>query len=1561
MKSLGLNSRSAFILIFHLLIFRSDAYSQHWFSHLNDPTISYYQVESEFDFWRDSMELTLNSNSTHEEKEVLEEAEEMFGHWATNRIQNMDQNGYLLSIGEINQRYRDFKWRTKVNRVNRSTGIWKERGPFNLIDGGNTFGIGLVQNLAIHPFDSTIIYAGTVGGLWKSIDEGNSWIPLSDSIAGYGISLLEIDPTNGDIIYVGVGSFLLKSIDGGGSWDTLSLNGSKLLIHPLNTQILYLQSTSGIMKSIDGGDNWSLINSSQFADMVFKINDPSVMYAVYGKTFYRSFDLGISFIADTTLSSASVSFGEIGMTPADTNCIYLYGGGNYSYIGQVAVSFDDGNSFTLRPSTSNNFGLSGCNHIFVSRRDKNKLVVGGAQVAKSNDGGITWAWATPYNYNNDPTAYVHPDTRYFLSSNKSLWIGNDGGISKSTNDGTSWINKTNNLNIGMFSDVETSLSDTSVFLAGADHDSHLLHNSSGWINCLGGDGYNAAANPNDAMNIMGKNQYGYSRSFDQGLTYTSCFTGLTESTYSFNANFPVRFNNQNSNSLFLLVSNVWKSTNKGATVTQISNFPSMTGGAFLYVCPVDSNIIYTENYRTLNGGSTWTLNPKRVLAVDPDEPNKIWARNHAYDPYGIFFSNDGGISWVEIPAYDVAFLGAFKITPANNTANGVYLYRNYYLFYKDENLSNWIPVNDNLPYTIINDVEVPFGFESIVRIATFGRGIWEGAGYVNSMGLTTDFVADKYNVCPNDTIHFFDNSISNGPGLNPVYNWSFSGGNPSNSSSPDPMVTYPSFGNYDVQLILTNDNGTDTIVKNLVITVDDPLQDNLPFQENFEASMVGWNENHTVSPLLWNRHGNYGGYVNSSAGLRFYTDSPGSLLKTQYITTPKYDLTLINNPALIFDYFYNYDAAFPDTLRIFYTTDCGLTKNYIYEKGGNDLMTATGLTIPTLASHWKTDTISLSSVSGYNDLQFGFEGVAFDKCNLAIDNINIGNCIKSPPPTLVSGTLNICENTIGNFVFDHVPSSLSYQLSIPFGWNSNEINDSTYSIVPIGINDSISISSVDKCGVGEPFTFAINVDHIPQIASQIIGEDTVCENSSALFFIDSLVNTGTIQWTFPSDWSISGSIDNDTLNVIAGQLNGNVSFQFSNACASLDTSIYIVINPLPGPVGTINTDGVHCENDTIHFFTAPVGFASGYDWIIPVGWNIINGNNTNEVDILVNNADDYIYLNGNNSCGIGLKDSLMVSLNTNPDILVSGPSVICPDSIGCFVATGALNYFWNDPCGLTWTTSSICLSSAILDACGGNYLVKGIDGNGCEESDTITIIVTPFPLVNAGNDLNICEGDTVQLNGFSNANYAWYPSNEISDTTISNPLVYPVTSTIYFLQASNNGCGSLDSVYINVAPYPIVTFQPTFSDTICSNYGLQLLDGAIPSGGIFSGPGVTGNYFDPMMAGVGTWMIYYTYTDANECTVSVTDLIYVSDCLGIGDDENGNIKVYPNPVYETFFIEGIEPSTYVELYDASSRLIYNTVVNDKIHEIRMDEFSDGIYLLKISGSIGVKWIKLIKE
>jgi photosystem II stability/assembly factor-like uncharacterized protein len=128
-------------------------------------------------------------------------------------------------------------------------------------DGGTTWkrtlteARGAVQSLSIDQVDPQNIYMGTSNGLYKSVDSGSSWMEVgAEAFGGKGIKEVAIAPTNSNTVYAATAAGVYGSADGGVTWQDLSKNANvkgvnALAFDPLNSKVIWAATAGGLFKT----------------------------------------------------------------------------------------------------------------------------------------------------------------------------------------------------------------------------------------------------------------------------------------------------------------------------------------------------------------------------------------------------------------------------------------------------------------------------------------------------------------------------------------------------------------------------------------------------------------------------------------------------------------------------------------------------------------------------------------------------------------------------------------------------------------------------------------------------------------------------------------------------------------------------------------------------------------------------------------------------------------------------------------------------------------------------------------------------------------------------------------------------------------------------------------------------------------------------------------------------------------------------------------------------------------------------------------------------------------
>jgi hypothetical protein len=167
--------------------------------------------------------------------------------------------------------------------------------------------------------------------------------------------------------------------------------------------------------------------------------------------------------------------------------------------------------------------------------------------------------------------------------------------------------------------------------------------------------------------------------------------------------------------------------------------------------------------------------------------------------------------------------------------------------------------------------------------------------------------------------------------------------------------------------------------------------------------------------------------------------------------------------------------------------------------------------------------------------------------------------------------------------------------------------------------------------------------------------------------------------------------------------------------------------------------------------------------------------------------------------------------------------------------------------------------------------------------------------------------------------------------------------------------GTDNGADIEIFALPNVTFT-TLADICVYDAAVTLTEGS-PTGGTYSGPGVSGDSFDPATAGLGTHTLSYDYTDGNGCSNTEVQTILVDACISINEIENSQLKIYPNPTSESFKIIGAKNISSVRLLDLNGRVIKSFDEHKTSYDV--SNLSTGVYLMKINSEKGETTLRLV--
>ena len=765
------------------------------------------------------------------------------------------------------------------------TSPWTVMGPY--ISNGGYDGIGRLNTIAFHPTDPNTWFVGTPGGgLWKTTNGGSSWTPLTDFLTNLGISDIAISSSNPNTIYIATGdrdardtySFgILKSIDGGNTWNYTGLSSivqnrwttNRILINPSNENILIVATGDGIYRSTNAGASFTQVQTGgHFICMEFNPANPNIVYSGQydywneQATFYKSLDNGQNWSPITTgLPTSNCRRIHIGVTPANSNYVYLIASDNNNGMEGFYRSTDAGSSFSLMASSPNvlhNGDGTGTNgqgwydlSLAVSPTNANEVYVGGVNMWKSTNGGSNLTKMT--HWYNDGTTVIHADQHWFSFHNGGLFVCNDGGLYVSYDGANSFNEYSNGLVISQYYRISNDQNTNNKLIAGAQDNGSDLLAGGVWYDVNGGDGMQCLIDYTDPNVVFSATQFGnIYRSNDGGYNYTNVSPDPGNGAWIT----PYEMDPTNHMIMYCGYYDMHKSTDNGISWTQTTSGLSTGLLRHIQISKTNGNVIYCSSYdqlfKSTDGGNNFTdvtgtlpVGSASIssICIDPTDENSVWITFSGYSAgEKVFRTDDGAFSWTNQS-------GTLPNLPVNiliyqNGAGGLlYAGTDVGVYWWDPNNSVWDIYGINLPNVIISDLDIQYG-QSVLRAATYGRGVWE-IPITTASPPIADFSASPAAICEGDDVFFTNNSFQADD-----YLWTFPGGTPSTSTDINPSVTYNTPGFHNVVLIANNINGSDTLEISNYIEVEGNLLGTITVGN---ASNVYTNmANHTESVVVDN-------------------------------------------------------------------------------------------------------------------------------------------------------------------------------------------------------------------------------------------------------------------------------------------------------------------------------------------------------------------------------------------------------------------------------------------------------------------------------------------------------------------------------------------------------------------------------------------------------------------------------------------------------------------------------------------------------------------------------------
>jgi len=414
---------------------------------------------------------------------------------------------------------------------------------------------GRIADLEVDPNDPNTWYLAVgSGGLWKTVNRGNTWAPIFDEYPAYSHGAVVVDPRDSNVVWLGTGenthnrstswgNGVYKSTDAGATWMPVGLADSqkiqRILIDPRDSDTVYVATAGplwnaggdrGLYKTTDGGGDWTRVlhvsDDTGITDAAFKPGDPDTIYAAaYQRRrrnamtvaggpeagIFRSTDAGGSWERiETGLPEVEKGRIALGVDERNPDRVYamVVARGD---AGGFFLSENSGDTWT-RMSDHSGGDPQYYGEIFVDPHRPDTIWNIESPLTRSTDRGVTWE-RMPFEMHVD-----HHEIVFDHADPMHMWIGNDGGLYETYDGGTTWRHFTN-LPLSQFYRVSADNSRPFYRVCGGAQDNGTICGpsrtlnaagirTSDWYRVGGGDGFQAYFDPHEPQYVYAQSQNG---------------------------------------------------------------------------------------------------------------------------------------------------------------------------------------------------------------------------------------------------------------------------------------------------------------------------------------------------------------------------------------------------------------------------------------------------------------------------------------------------------------------------------------------------------------------------------------------------------------------------------------------------------------------------------------------------------------------------------------------------------------------------------------------------------------------------------------------------------------------------------------------------------------------------------------------------------------------------------------------------------------------------------------------------------------------------------------------
>jgi hypothetical protein len=571
---------------------------------------------------------------------------------------------------------------------------------------------GSPATIVFDPVDSSIAYAATSNGVFRSSDGGQHWTVGAGTLGTpFGdVAVASGAPQN---VFASSVYGLYKSSNRGVTWSQVHPFGSFKVAVSANGSVVYSISTGGPIRSSDGGVTFGSAGSgfpgaTSVSALVLDPQNADTIYAALlsSSGVYKSTDGAAHWTAANSGLTASAYYSLV-IDPSNASVLYAGGGP-----GRIFKTTDAAASWT---ELTNGLGNGFYRSMSITSSPSTIIAVTDAGFYKSTNAGSSWTG--PSQPGADTAVAVDPNNA------SNILLASNFNLIRSTNGGLNFTPSASGLTAAYTQSISVDPRNESiVYTSGAAGIFKSIDHGESWTSLLTGLNQFIAVDPFNSQTLYATTSGSVRRSLNGGAAWEDFNTGLPTTSGGIVAD-PLT-----PGTFYAVQGAPYKKVGTGAWAIKNSGLPTGTFAAFVAIDPNNASVLYTGGsfgiYKSTNAGDSWTSAGSGLsasgaagISIDRFDSNHLlaWVNSSGFE------STNGGASWA--PFATTAGRQAILLAFDPSTPGRIYNSSNDAVERSNDGGRTWFSISTGLGTTHGNLFVISPSGNSLFTGGTDG-GVW---------------------------------------------------------------------------------------------------------------------------------------------------------------------------------------------------------------------------------------------------------------------------------------------------------------------------------------------------------------------------------------------------------------------------------------------------------------------------------------------------------------------------------------------------------------------------------------------------------------------------------------------------------------------------------------------------------------------------------------------------------------------------------------------------------------------------------------------------------------------